>query len=114
MGPAMKYYGMEKRAEANRLAGRLCDEYGIDTAVLSSMLSWLEECYQAGILNDKEMGIPLSRIGSVEFIETLIKKVSYREGFGDILAQGVLRAAKLVGKGSGQLRSASGNKRALR
>jgi aldehyde:ferredoxin oxidoreductase len=106
MGPAMKYYGMEKGAEANRLAGRLCDEYGIDTAVLSSMLGWLEQCYKAGILSDTETGMPLSKMGSVEFIDTLIKKMSRREGFGDILAQGVLRATKHIGKGAEQLRSA--------
>ncbi len=106
MGLAMKYYGREKGMEANRLAGRLCDEYGIDTAVLSSMLNWLEQCYQAGILND-DSGIPLSRIGSVEFIETLIKQTSFREGLGDILAQGVLRASGIIRKGAGQLHSAA-------
>ena len=107
MGQAMRYYGPEKGAEANRRAGRLCDEYGLDTAILSSMMGWLDQCYRAGILNDTETGLPLSRMGSIEFIETLVKKMSYREGFGDILAQGVPRAAKLIGKGSGQLRSAS-------
>jgi aldehyde:ferredoxin oxidoreductase len=106
MGPAMKYYSRENSMEANRRAGQLCDEYGIDTAVLSSLLNWLEECFKAGILND-DTGIPFSRIGSVEFIETLIRKISFREGLGDILAQGVIRAAKIIGKGAGQLRSAA-------
>jgi aldehyde:ferredoxin oxidoreductase len=107
MGQAMKYYGMEKGAEANRLAGRLCDEYGLDTAILSSILGWLAQCHQSGILNDAETGIPISRMGSIEFIETLVRKISNREGFGDILAGGVLRAARHIGRGSGELRSAS-------
>ncbi len=106
MGPAMKYYGREKGMEANRWAGRLCDEYGIDTAVLSSMLNWLEQCYQAGIVND-DSGIPFSRMGSVEFIEALIKQMSFREGLGDVLAQGVLRASGIIGQGAGQLHSAA-------
>lgn len=107
MGPAMKYYGIEKGSEANLLAGRLCDKYGLDTVVLSSLIGWLEECYQTGILSDEETNLQLSKIGSVEFIETLVKKLSRREGFGDILAQGIIRAAKHIGKGSGQLGSAS-------
>ena len=106
LGPAMKYYGVEKGAEANLLAGRLCDKYGLDTVVLSSLIGWLEQCYQTGILSDEETGLPLSKIGSVEFIETLVEKLSRREGFGDILAQGVLRATEYIGKGSGQLSGA--------
>jgi aldehyde:ferredoxin oxidoreductase len=84
------------------LATRLCDLYGLDTMVLEPLIIWLDLCYQAGILSESETGLPLSQIGkgSVEFIETLVKMISYREGFGDILAQGAIRAAQYVGKGS--------------
>jgi aldehyde:ferredoxin oxidoreductase len=101
IGPAMKYYG--DGTEANLLAGRLCDKYGLDTVVMSPLVMWLEQCYQAGILSDAETGLPLSKIGSIEFIETLVRKISFREGFGDILAQGILKAAEQVGKGSREL-----------
>ena len=107
IGPATKYYGVEKAAYANMLAGRLCDEYGLDTAVLSPMIDWLEQCYRHGILSDEKTGLPLSKIGSVEFIEALVNKLCCREGIGDILAQGVKRAARQIGKGSGELYSAS-------
>ena len=100
-GPAMKYYG--DGAEVSRMATRLCDKYGLDTAVLAPMIGWLGQCYEAGILSDKETGLPLSKIGSAEFIETLVRKLSYREDFGDILARGTLKAAEYVGKGSQQL-----------
>jgi aldehyde:ferredoxin oxidoreductase len=101
MGPAMKYYG--DGTEVNMLAGRLCDQYGLDTAVMQPVITWLDRCYETGILDDKETGLPLSRIGSAEFIETLVKKLSFREGFGDILAQGIRKAAEHVGKGSHEL-----------
>jgi aldehyde:ferredoxin oxidoreductase len=107
MGPARKYYGVEKGTDANLLAGRLCDKYGLDTAVLSPMIGWLEQCYLNGILTDEETRLPLSKIGSVEFIEALVNKLSRRDGFGDVLAQGVMRAARHIGKGSGQLLSAT-------
>jgi aldehyde:ferredoxin oxidoreductase len=102
LGPAMKYSG-KGAPEVNRLASRLCDMYGLDTSVLSPMISWLSQCYEAGILIDHDAGLPLSRIGSVEFIETLISKISRRQDFGDILARGTLQAADYVGKDSRNL-----------
>jgi aldehyde:ferredoxin oxidoreductase len=58
---------------------------------------WLSRCYQAKLLTDEQTGIPLSKIGSREFIETLLRKVSRREGFGDVLANGTHQAAKTLG-----------------
>ena len=103
IGPATKYYGAEKGAEANRLANQLCDLYGLDTAVLSPLIDWLGQCYRNGILSDKETGLPLSRIGSLEFITRLVQQLSFREGFGDILARGTLKAAMYIGKDSMKL-----------
>jgi len=96
--PALKYYG--EGTDVGHLGERLCDKFGLDTVVMEPLIIWLERCYAAGILSDQDTGLPLSRIGSIEFIETLVRKISFREGFGDILAQGVLKAAKVVGKGS--------------
>jgi len=67
------------------------------------MNTWLEKCYEAGILNDQDTGIPISKIGSLDYIETLVKNVSLRDGFGDTLAEGTERAADMVGKGAGAL-----------
>jgi aldehyde:ferredoxin oxidoreductase len=99
LGPAMKYNG-DRGEEVNRLAERLCDENGLDTGVMSPIISWLDRCYEAGVLNDRDTGLPLSRIGSVEFVETLVRKICGRNGFGDILAQGILEAAEYVGSES--------------
>jgi aldehyde:ferredoxin oxidoreductase len=38
--------------------------------------------------------------GDHAVIETLIKKIAHREGFGSILAEGCFRASKITGKGS--------------
>jgi len=89
--------------EVSMLATRLCDVYGLDTAVVEPLISWLGACYSAGILTEEQTGLPVSRIGSADFIKTLVKKISFREGFGDILALGTLRAAKRVGKDSQKL-----------
>jgi aldehyde:ferredoxin oxidoreductase len=79
-------------------ANRLCDDYGLDTNALEVIINWLTRCGREGILSDEETGIPLSKVGSPEFIETLAKKITKREGFGGVLASGSLRAAREVGK----------------
>lgn len=84
-------------------ATRLCDEYGLDTLVLEAMIQWLENCYKVGILNDKETGLPLSKIGSLEFVEKLVKSIALRNGFGDLLALGTSGAAEKIGNGSEKL-----------
>jgi len=89
------YYG--KRTEVPFHAARLCHNYGLDTHVMYAMMRWLEDGYNAGVLTEENTGIPLSKYGSWEFIETLVKKISLREGFGDVLAQGLHQAADAVG-----------------
>jgi len=78
-------------------ADKLCDNYGVDAIAIGMMIGWLQECYKAGIVSEESTGLPLSRMGSLEFIETLVRKVSLREGFGDLLAQGIDRAAEALG-----------------
>ena len=48
------------------------------------------------ILNDVETGLPLSKIGTREFLERLLYKIAHREGFGDILAEGMMRVRDKV------------------
>jgi aldehyde:ferredoxin oxidoreductase len=98
---AMRYYG--EWNEVPFFATTLCDGYGLDTESMHTLIMWLARCHKAGILTDENTGIPLSKLGSLEFIETLVKKISLRDGFGDILAHGLERAADLVGKGSKEL-----------
>ncbi|MBN2074070.1 MAG: hypothetical protein JW762_00830 [Dehalococcoidales bacterium] len=99
-GPAMRYYGgmSEETRQAGNLGTRLCDEYGLDTSVVSPLIEWLSRCYREGILNDENTGLPLSKIGSMEFINEFVRKISFREGFGDILARGTLKAAEYIGE----------------
>ena len=98
---ALKYYGED--TEVPFFANMLCNEYGIDTHQVDAMMQWLSKCYQAGILTEENTGIPLSKQGSLEFIETLVRKLSLREGFGDVLAQGTIRAAESIGQGAKEL-----------
>jgi aldehyde:ferredoxin oxidoreductase len=89
------YYG--KPTDVPLRASRLCQDYGLDTRVMWSMLIWLMDGYEAGVMNDENTGLPLSKYGSWEFIEALVKKISLREGFGDVLAHGLHQAAESMG-----------------
>jgi aldehyde:ferredoxin oxidoreductase len=92
---AQRYYG-----ELNEVpfeANKLCDEYGVDTRAVETMIMWLSRCYQAKLLTDEQTGIPLSKLGSREFIETFLWKVAHRDGFGDLLAEGTHKAAETLG-----------------
>lgn len=77
---------------------RLCDDYGLNTKSIEIIVTWLERCHRAGLLTEKETELPLDKIGSLEFMEALTKSIALRQGFGDVLAQGLPRAAEAVGK----------------
>jgi aldehyde:ferredoxin oxidoreductase len=87
---------LESIAKANEI----CDRLGLDTISAGNVIAFAMECYEQGILTQKDTeGIELS-FGNHEAIITMLKKIAYREGLGAILAEGVRKAAKLIGKGS--------------
>ncbi|UCC60821.1 MAG: hypothetical protein JSV02_03090, partial [Dehalococcoidia bacterium] len=98
---ARNYYGESN--EVPFFASMICNEYGVDTHQMDVMMQWLSKCYQEGIFTEKDTGIPLSKQGSLEFIETLVRKIGLREGIGDILARGTIRAADVIGQGAREL-----------
>ncbi|HEA66963.1 MAG TPA: hypothetical protein ENI07_09120 [Desulfobacterales bacterium] len=97
---AQRYYG--KVTDVPFQATKLCDDYGIDTRVVETLIMWLSRCHKAHILSEDETGLPLSKLGSLEFIQTLLHKIAFREGFGDVLAEGALKAANIVGRNADQ------------
>ena len=77
-------------------APTLANDYSIDTFELQSMVEWLYACYKAGALTEAETGLPLSKIGTREFLEKLLHSIAHREGFGDTLAEGMMRVREKV------------------
>lgn len=81
-------------------ASAVCNQVGIDVDLAGGAIGWAVECYQRGILTDKDTdGLKLNW-GDAGVILELIRKLAYREGFGDILAEGCARAAEIIGRGS--------------
>ena len=78
-----------------------CNQLGLDVDAVGGPIGWAMECYQRGILTDQETeGLKL-RWGDAGVVLKLIRKIAYREGFGDLLAEGCARAAELIGRESG-------------
>jgi len=86
--------------EAVAQANLLCDDLGIDTISTGNVIGWAMECYEKGIFTKKDTGGLDLKFGNVEATFTLIDKIARREGLGALLAEGVKRASKKVGKGS--------------
>lgn len=82
------------------VADDLVNKYGIDNLECGSMIAWAMELYEKGIISQEDTGIPLEW-GNPEAIYEMIRMIAFREGFGDILAEGPLRAAQKIGRGSG-------------
>ena len=93
---SVSYYGQWN--DVPFYATKLVDNYGLDSKAIDRTIGWLHGCYEVGILTDENTGIPISKTGSLEFIETLVRKLSLRQGFGDILAKGVDEAADSIGR----------------
>ena len=71
------------------------------------MIEWLENCFNQGVLSEAQTGLPLSKVGSLEFIEALTSIIANRQGFGDLLARGTLKAAEKLGQQAMELTHAS-------
>jgi aldehyde:ferredoxin oxidoreductase len=80
-------------------ASQLSDQYGLDCDSGGRIISFAMELYEKGIINDKDVGFPL-KWGDGEAVLKLIEMISKRQGFGSVLAEGEVRAARKIGRGA--------------
>ncbi len=79
------------------MLSNLTDRMGLDVNESGWTIAWVIECFERGLLTKRETeGLEMTW-GNVEEISKLIKKIAHREGFGDILAQGVRYASEQIG-----------------
>jgi len=83
-------------------AGDICDRYGIDTISAGAAIALAIECYEKGLITHRDTdGIEMTW-GNHRSIVAMTEKLARREGFGDVLADGVKVAAEKIGKGADQ------------
>jgi aldehyde:ferredoxin oxidoreductase len=85
---------------ASIAADALCDEVGLDTISAGDLVGFAFELYEKGILTKADTGGLELNYGNHAVMMTLLRQMGNRQGLGNILAEGVVRAANIIGKGS--------------
>jgi aldehyde:ferredoxin oxidoreductase len=81
-------------------ADRLSDELGIDTMSAGVTIGFAMELFEKGILTPADTGGLDLRFGNEDAMMTVLRLMAYREGIGDLLADGTKAASARIGKGS--------------
>jgi aldehyde:ferredoxin oxidoreductase len=81
-------------------ADRLADELGLDSMSSGVTIGFAMELFENGILTPADTGGLQLNFGNHEAMITLLRLMAFREGIGDLLADGVKAAAAKIGKGS--------------
>jgi aldehyde:ferredoxin oxidoreductase len=83
-----------KDPEVIIVADKLCDDYGMDTISCGAAIGFAMECFEKGLISQKETaGIPLS-FGNGEALLEVVHLIAKREGIGQLLSEGVKRASE--------------------
>jgi aldehyde:ferredoxin oxidoreductase len=86
--------------EALLYLSNLCNRLGLDSISTGSVIAFAMDLFDRGILTQKDTdGLDLTW-GNADAMETLMMRITRREGLGDVLARGVRRAAEIIGKGA--------------
>lgn len=81
-------------------AGMLSDHLGLDSISTGVTIGFAMECFENGLLSEKDTdGIQL-KFGNHKAVVEMVKKIAYREGIGDLLAEGSRKASLKIGKGA--------------
>ncbi|MBI2957943.1 MAG: hypothetical protein HYY32_03780 [Chloroflexi bacterium] len=114
-GPYAGYVGEEPEYEAWAAWGPLIgntdvaaafvlsnevDRLGMDTNEAGWLLSFVIDCYERGILTRKDTDGLEMTWGNAEAARAMLRKVAARDGIGNVLAEGVKRAAEQIGGGA--------------
>jgi len=81
-------------------ANELCNAYSLDTIGTGTTIAFAMECFENGLIKKKDTdGIEL-RFGNADAMVKVVDMIAKRQGIGDLLAEGCMRAAKKIGKGA--------------
>ncbi len=84
-------------AETAVTATGICNDLSLCTMEMFNIINWLSACDKAGCLTEKQTGLNMSQLGTLDFFNDLATMIAERKGFGDILAEGLLRAGEKLG-----------------
>lgn len=86
--------------EAIARANEICNAHVMDTISTGVSVAFAMECFENGLLTKKDTdGLEL-RFGNAAAMLALVERIAERQGLGDLLAEGVKRAAASIGRGA--------------
>lgn len=80
-------------------AASLCDEHGVDIVEMTATIAYVMECFYNGILTTEDLQGLVPSWGNTDAALKIIDMTVFRQGIGDVFAEGVKKAAELIGKG---------------
>jgi aldehyde:ferredoxin oxidoreductase len=84
-------------------ASEVCAALGLDSISAGMTIGWALECAEKGVLTEKDTGGIKLEWGNGDLVLRLLDDIAHRNGpLGDLLAEGTLRAARKIGRGSEQ------------
>ncbi len=96
LGAACGNASIESAARGNEI----CDVLGMDTISAGVTIGFAMELVQRGVLTVGEVGMNLTFDNAEDAVPQMLELMGRREGFGDVLADGVRLAAERIGKGA--------------
>jgi len=93
LGPNCGLYDPDAIAKANLL----CNELGLDTISAGATLGMVLQALEGGQLSLDQLGLAGEAGNRAETVHRLLWAIATRQGAGDVLAQGALRAARSLG-----------------
>ena len=85
-------------ARAVTKSNSMCDDLGLDTISCGVTISFAMEAAEKGFLSSEDN--EWIKFGSADAVQELVKKIAFREGIGDVLAEGTRIASKTIGHNS--------------
>lgn len=78
----------------------LCNKYGLDTISTGVTIAFAMEAFEKGLITAADSGGIELKFGNAQAMLAMIELIARREGFGRLLGEGSLRAARAIGKGA--------------
>jgi len=80
-------------------ANAIANQYGLGVDGVSSVVGWVIDCFEKGLITEKDLGYRV-KWGDIDSFITLAEDITFRRGLGDVLAEGIKRASQVIGRGS--------------
>lgn len=76
------------------------DRLGMDCNETGWLVGLVMECFEKGLITKEDTDQIEIKWGNYEAANQLIRQIAHRQGFGDVLAEGVMRASQRIGRGA--------------